>query len=221
VKKLAYPYNRSVFLADLHVLLPRLSNQEQLRVLKAVSGQRTLSMQLRVTEDSNIAELADYWGRGRRSKDVRPLLESLAKIKGGATIDVAHLLPSFARMRIYTYPRPVPPGETPLQNSHWTAFNFFSAIADDRFSKVEEALAELKENYYPIFRNPALGDLVVFSDQVDPMFHVAVYVADDVVFTKNSTAVSLPWMYMRLDEMKDFYARLLPVQVSYFRHKSL
>lgn len=221
VKKLAYPYSKSVFLADLHVLLPRLSKQEQVRVLKAVSGQRTLSMQLKVNEDDNLAELAEYWGRGRRSKDVRPLLESLAKVKGGGTIDVAHLLPSFARMRIYTYPRPATQDEGYLQNCHWTAFNFFSATPDDRFTRLEDALAELKANYYPIYRNPALGDLVVFSDQADPMFHVAVYVADDVLFTKNGNTFSLPWMYMRMEQMKDFYARPLPVQVSYFRHKTL
>ena len=221
VNKLVYPYKQSVFLADLHVLLPRLSKQEQLRVLKAVSGQQTLSVQLHVNENDNIAELAEYWGRGRRLKDVRPLLESLAKIKGGGTIDVAHLLPSFARTRLYTYPRPATGEERVLENCYWTAFNFFSTTPDERFSQREEALSELKAHYYPIYRNPAVGDLVVFSDQADPLFHVAVYVADDVVFTKNGTTASLPWMYMRLDQMEDFYARPLPVQVSYFRHKTM
>jgi hypothetical protein len=62
---------------------------------------------------------------------------------------------------------------------------------------------------------------VVFSDQADPMFHVAVYIADDILFTKNGTTFSLPWRYMRMEQMTEFYARPLPVQVSYFRHKSL
>jgi hypothetical protein len=62
---------------------------------------------------------------------------------------------------------------------------------------------------------------VVFSDQADPMFHVAVYVANDILFTKNGNSYSLPWMYMGMEELKDFYARPLPVKISYFRHNSL
>lgn len=221
IKKLAYRYKNSVFLADTHVLLPRLSKQEQVRVLKSASRQRTYSLRLRVTAEDNIAELADYWGHGRRSKDVRPLLESLARVPGGGTIDVAHLLPPFARMRLYTYPRPSADGTSLKYNSYWTAFNFYAATPDDRFTNLEDALRELKENYYPIYRNPSLGDLVVFSDDADPMFHVAVYVADDFLFTKNGTSFYLPWMYMRLDQMEEFYARPLPIRVSYYRHKDL
>jgi hypothetical protein len=205
----------------MHVLLTKLSKDQQMRVLKAVSGQRTLSLTLHVDKDDNIAELTEYWGRGRRSKDVRPLLESLAKIKGGGAIDIAHLLPGFARSRLYTYPTPSTSEGSRLQNCHWTAFNFFSQMPDDRFTNLEDSLEELRENYYPIYRNPALGDLVVFSDAADPMFHVAVYIADDIVFTKNGTTFSLPWMYMRLDQMEEFYARPLTVKVSYYRHKSL
>lgn len=220
IEKLLYRRNGSIFLADLHVLMPKLAKDEQTRVLKAISGQRTLSVRLRVGPDDNIAELAEYWGRGRRSKDLRPILESLAKVDG--TIDVAHLLPAFARMRLYTYPTPSITNNVGLiQNCHWTAFNFFSTTPEDKFTNLEDALKELKDNYYPIYRNPALGDLVIYSDAADPMFHVAVYVADDIVFTKNGNQFSSPWMYMQLDQMKDFYARPLPVEVKYFRHKML
>jgi hypothetical protein len=179
-------------------------------------------VRLRVTADDNLSELVEYWGKGRRSKDVRPILESLAKVPGGGTIDVAHLLPAFARTRLYTYATPtLTESDGRLQNCHWTALNFFSHEPDDRFTDVDFSIEEIRKNYHPVYNNPQLGDLVVFGDQADPMFHVAVHVADDILFTKNGNSFSLPWMYMRLEQLKDFYARPLPVEVKYFRHKDL
>jgi hypothetical protein len=222
VKKLLYRHNDSIFLADTHVLLPRLPKVEQTRLLKALSGQRTLALRLRVTADDNITELVEYWGRGRRSKDVRPILESLAKVPGGGTIDVAHLLPQFARTRLYTYATPTKKSsDAMIHNCLWTSLNFFGTAPEDRFTDLKAALEEIETNYYPIYRNPKLGDLVVFSDQADPLFHAAIYVADDILYTKNGNSFSLPWMYMRLEQLKDFYARPLPVRISYYRHNDL
>jgi hypothetical protein len=221
-EKLLYRQNKSIFLADAPQLMARLPEPEQTRLLKALSGQRTLVVRLRVTADDDLSELVEYWGHGRRSKDVRPVLESLAKVPGGGIIDVSHLLPAFARTRLYTYATPtLTQSGGALQNCHWTALNFFAREPDDRFTDVDFSLEEIRQNYHPVYNNPRLGDLVVFGDKADPMFHVAVYVADDILFTKNGNSFSLPWMYMRLEQLKDFYARPFPVEVKYFRQKDL
>ena len=63
-------------------------------------------VQLRVKPQTDVEALATYWGQGRRSKDVRPLLQSLVRVPGGATIDIVHLLPPLPRALLYTYPLP-------------------------------------------------------------------------------------------------------------------
>jgi hypothetical protein len=222
VDRLLYRHKGSLFLSDIDSLLPRLKPHEQTRLLKAVSGQRTMVVRLRVGPEDDLPELVDYWGRGKRAKDIRPILESLGKAPGGGTIDVAHLLPQFARMRIYTYAVPCYQDEPCLrQNCHWTAMNFFSREPDDRYSEVKEALAEIRANYHPVFRNFKLGDVVIFADETGAVFHSAVHIADDVLFTKNGSNFSLPWMYMRLEQMKEFYPRTTQVHVSYYRHRSM
>jgi hypothetical protein len=220
LEKVHYRHGQSVFLADVAAIGQKLSPREQARFLKAAAGERTLIMKLRVGPEDNIDELMEYWGRGRRSKDVRPILESLARVSGGDTIDVAHLLPGFARLRLYTYPTPAS-GDAAKWHCHWTAMNFFSTTPDDRFADVNAAIEELKVNYYPIYRNPALGDVVIFLDQAGDLFHSAVYIADDVVFTKNGASFSRPWIYMRIEQMKEYYPQLSKVQVAYFRHKEM
>jgi hypothetical protein len=222
VEKLVYQHGKLVFLADIQPLMERIERREQSRLLKALAGEHTLAVRLRVTANDNIAELVEYWGRGRRAKDVRPILESLSKVPGGGSIDVAHLLPAFARMRLYTYPRPATPDDDAWGwHCHWTAMNFFSAAPDQGYSSLEAVVSDLKAKCHPIYRNPALGDLVIFSDKDGEMFHSAVYVADDIVFTKNGPSFSRPWMYMRMDQMKDFYPRPVPVEVHFYRWNEL
>ena len=36
-------------------------------------------------------------------------------------------------------------------------------------------------------------------------FHSCVYIADDIVFTKNGRNVLSPWIFMKLDEVKKIY----------------
>ena len=223
VKKLSYRHGNSVFFADLSLVLRDMSNREQkARLVKALARQKTMLIDLRVTADSNIDALVNYWGRGRRAKDVRPVLESLAQVPGGGRIDVAHLMPGFARRRLYTYPTPKPNDGPPyLHDCGWSALNFFADQPEDRFGDPAVQSEELRMHYYRIHSNPALGDVVVFSDQGGQLFHMAVYVADDILFTKNGPSFSQPWMFIHMDEMKDFYPRPGPIEIHYFRHEDL
>ena len=39
------------------------------------------------------------------------------------------------------------------------------------------------------------------------LFHVAVYLADGLTFTKNGTSPVAPWTIMSVDQLKQFYRR--------------
>jgi hypothetical protein len=99
--------------------------------------------------------------------------------------------------------------------------NFFCEKPDDRFFDVEEVRRTLETEYYPIQDEPLLGDVITLSKSGGAMVHAAVYIADDVVFTKNGDHFSQPWLLMKLDDMAARYASDPPLLMRVHRLKRL
>jgi hypothetical protein len=208
VEPLLYREGDYLHFADVELVRAEIQNPDELRRLaKGLLRQPTVIVKLTVGDASSVGALADYWGRGGRRTDVRPLLESVAGAGPDGSIDIAHLLPVLARDYLYRYPRltaadfdrPV------LANCLWTALNFFEPHPDDRFLDVNTALSTLKQDYYVVEDEFELGDIVAFLDADGNIFHAAVYVADDLVFSKNGTSPMAPWTIMSLDDLKGYY----------------
>ncbi|HEY6167267.1 MAG TPA: hypothetical protein VI454_04450, partial [Verrucomicrobiae bacterium] len=225
VKRLLYRQGKYWMFADLYSLLGTLHSEAEKQALaKVVSRQWTYLVRLRVTPEADLDELTAYWSAGGRSKDVRPLLESLRRLPQGASLDISHLLTQFARRRIYTFPAPTADALERRQDCHWTAYNFFSQVPDDRFSDPEVLKKVFAGEYEKVSGQPRMGDLVVLMNPQGQMLHSAVYVADDLVFCKNGAHFSHPWMLMKLPDMLDYYLALYQpdhaVLTGYFRRKS-
>lgn len=220
IKRLLVPRGNSLCFSDLLALLPELpSPEEKLRFIKTLSRTSTVLAKLHVPPDADIDALVNYWGRGGRAKDLRPLLESLARVPGGATIDVAHLLPPLARKLLYTYPYPTHDPEAARPNCFWTAMNFFNEQPDDRFTEFAFTEQTLLTDYYPYEGDPTFGDVLLFSVQDGGIFHAATYIADGIVLTKNGKHFSYPWILMKLDDLLAFYPFEKPVEVTGYRSK--
>jgi hypothetical protein len=221
IEPLLYRHGRYLFFADLRSIeewLPSL--EERALLIKALSRDATFLARLKLNRDSDIEALVNYWGRGGRAKDVRPILESLASIAGGESINIAQLLPPFARVRLYTYPVPSEKASASEHDCHWTSLNFFAEEPEERFGEPAAVARTLEDDYYRVYGNLQLGDLVFYSDAVSAV-HSAVYLADDILFTKNGNTSSRPWMLVKLEDMQDFYPALKPLEVRYYRRKDL
>jgi hypothetical protein len=219
---LFYEKGEYKFFADLPLVFPQIpQTDDRVLLLQTLMEQTTFLARLRVKENSSIDDLENYWGRGGRTKDIGPLLQSLSRIPGGQTIDVVHLLPAFARRRIYTFPRPTSAANAVAYDCHWTTLNFFSDQPDDRFLDKKLVKETLKTDYYPIYGNPLLGDLVLLVSGSNSIIHTAVYVADNFVFTKNGSRYTSPWIFMRIEDVKAYYPEEENVTVSYARRKDL
>ncbi|MCO6457781.1 MAG: hypothetical protein J5I93_20950 [Pirellulaceae bacterium] len=221
IEPLVYRHGPFLFFADLPLVLPRIrESAERTLLLKALAGEVTMLMRLRVGPWSDIERLVSYWSHGGRNKDFRPILESLARCAGGESLDVVHLLPPFARRLLYTYPRPPRgPGDT-LKDCHWTSLNFFNELPDNRFLDLEFVVRTIEQDYYRIYHGAAFGDLVIFCTPHGEVFHSAIHVADEVAFTKQGATTSRPWMLMRIEHLRYFYARSEPVEIRYYRRRS-
>ncbi len=207
-------------LARAHVKDPA----ELRRLAKTLLRQPTMLVRLSVRDGSEVPGLSEYWGRGGRRTDLRPLLESIAGAGPERSIDIVHLLPSFARNHLYRYPKLTAADlDRPLLvNCLWSALNFFNVEPDERFLDVKVSLETLRRDYFVVESNFQLGDIIAFLDEDGDLFHVAVYVADDLVFTKNGVSPVSPWVLMPLDRLRAYYrSRSTSPRLIYHRPNTL
>lgn len=220
VRQLVYIRAGNAAFSDLEVVLPLVPDPAvRIRLIKTLSRKSALLGQLRLEANEDTDAIARYWGQGRRSKDISVLLESIAARPGGGSLDIVHLLPPFARLFLYTFPTP---SIDPLANArdcHWTSFNFYANQPDDRFASLEFVKQILDRDYYPVSGAPAFGDIIMLVQHGNQGVHSCVHVADDVVFTKNGSAFSVPWTLAKLDQVVAFYSFAEPVEVLRFRRK--
>jgi hypothetical protein len=223
VKQLCYPHGKLQFFADLPLVLRKLQTyDDKRRLAKAISRRSTLLLKLKVDSDSNIDELLKYWAKAGTERDLRPMLESLIKVPGGARISLVNLMPPGPSSRLYSFAFP---SMEPLEhdNCHWTSFNFFKDPPDNSFTNATTVRKTLETEYYPVFTDPRYGDLVFLSKPNGEIIHSSVYVADNIVYTKNGGHYLSPWILMRIPDMVDAFSAMYPpdvqLKVTYYRNK--
>jgi len=220
LKGLLYPRADLMLLSDHSTVLSELpEKEERVRLLKVCFRRSAVFPRLRVAADSDLKALTSYWSKGGREMVVGPLLRSLPPAAGGITVDIALLLPPFARERLYTYPLPGPETKGLSRDCHWTALNFFNAPPDDRYSHPDQVRSAIENDYYPVPGSPTFGDLVLFSEPRGNLLHSAVYVADDILFTKNGPHFTSPWMLQTQAEVLAAFPTYGKLDVGYFRAK--
>ena len=220
VKRMIYRRGQSALFSDHDIVLAHVaSSAERLRLITTLARQSTLLVKLRVTPTSDIPLLTRYWSHGGRAKDIGPLLDSISHDPRGITIDILHLLPRFARARLFTYPQPSDhPGDI-NHDCYWTSLNFLNDPPDERFVDAAQVKAALEQDYAPVTGQPALGDVLVLVRPNGEVVHACVYIADDIVFTKNGASKVMPWVLMRLSDVIAFYPEDPPLIVRNFRRK--
>jgi len=208
VEPLIYRSGDYLYFGDIDLVRASLPDDDEVRRLsKTLLRQSTLMVKLSIGDAAEVPGLAEYWGRGGRRTDIRPLLESLAAASAGSSIDIIHLLPTFARNHLYRYPK-VTTGDLQrplLANCLWTSLNFFNIEPDDRFLDVDYSFETLKRDHRVVTERFALGDIITLEDQEGVVFHAAVYIADELVLTKNGTSPVAPWAIMSVDDLKGYY----------------
>ena len=68
--------------------------------------------------------------------------------------------------------------------------------------------AAIEAEYSPVSEKLAdadFGDVIFLQNESGALVHSAVYIADDIVFTKNGSGLNQPWIYMKMEDMLPFY----------------
>jgi hypothetical protein len=221
-----YFYRRGEWEAfsDISAVLPEIPEAEdRAKMFRALASQAALNVRLRVRPDSDLPALIEYWGRGHRERDIGPLLESLAKVPGGDTVGVSQLLPAFARARLNTFPPRVnlDGSVRGVFDCHWTSLNFWNAMPENRFTEPPIAAHEFETAYREVERPTQFGDVILLTNAAGQGIHSAVYIAGDVVFTKNGVSIAAPWIFMRLGDVVTYYEMDGAVKQVTYRRRDL
>jgi hypothetical protein len=208
-------------MADYDLLLRKIPTVERrVAMARALSRQHAVFAGISIKPDTDIDKVMGYWGLipNVRFTDVRPLLESLKALPEGGNLSLFYLLPKFARDRLYTYPLPPKPGD-PLQDCHWTTFNFSNETPDNRFNDPTFAIQYINQNYYQVAAPSLYGDVLLLMNDRNEIKHSALFLADDLVFTKNGDNYRQPWMIMHIPDLLATYPATPPMHAIYIRTK--
>ncbi len=209
----------SIF-ADLPYFQITASPEEFNTLVRQISRVPAVLVRLELNDHSNLQRLKKYWLSPQKSLDAEPLIRSLARVPGGATLNVETLLPPFPQLLLYSYPqsrKDFPPNA----NCVWSSMNFFNAHPDNRF--VDERFTDqvLRSQYHVVSKADALGDIIMLctpeTDGSVRMIHMCVHIVDDVVFTKNGGNNFQPWLLMRLADVQALFPGESRMQTIVFR----
>lgn len=144
----------------------------------------------------------DYWGYPNRQNEIEPLLTAVATEPDG--ISIISFLPVFARTHLYTYIPLAQFNDGLKRDCHWASFNFFNDPPDNRFAVTGNMSSIVPVEYGSVKSPTRLGDVILFFNG-DTLIHSCVYIADDVVFTKNGAGVGVPFIIEKLDDVVSYY----------------
>ncbi|MDB6109421.1 MAG: hypothetical protein JWR69_1171 [Pedosphaera sp.] len=220
LRKLLYARGNDQCFSDYELLLRRVPTEpERLRLVKALSRQSAVLPRLRIRPDTDVDKVLGYWDRGLQVKNIRPLLESVKRLQHGGSVSLLYLLPPFVRERLYTFPSPSKPGD-PAMDCHWSTMNFFNETPDDRFANPSYTAPYITTNYYQVAKPTLYGDIILLLDKNDNAIHSGVYLADDIIFTKNGNNYSQPWKLMRTKDLLGMYAGAAVPRMAVYRNKN-
>ncbi len=206
-KQLIWSDGPQHYFSDPSLLMSQCQNPTQhLAIMKLMTRTQAVVAHLEISAETDITALQAYWRAGRIRTDVEPLLASLQPTEPGTTsrMDLVHLLPPFVRKLLYAYPDLNQGISGRFPDCHWTSLNFLEPAIKDYYIDTNAASKELLANYTRVTDHLRLGDIILFRNG-DQGLHSCVYVADDLVFTKNGSNLVHPWVLSELSDVVDTY----------------
>lgn len=222
IEKTVYKRGKNLVFGDTPLVL-RLAqtDEERLVIRKALSRTPALAVKLVIHTDTDINKLVEYWSGKRRTRDIAPFLESVVLNPRVDRLDLIHILPPTIRKILYTYPGQSFSRTGYLPDCHWSSLNFRNYETLDRLADPMYATSYVLENYTRISGGAyRYGDVLFLMDgKSGNAIHSCVYLADDIVFTKNGRSPMQPWILSKLDDVVSYYGMYYDTQVDCYRRK--
>jgi hypothetical protein len=219
VRKRSWKDGKLVKFSDVsHLIGLAAENTEIQSVMKHMTRTESLLLELELSYDEDIEKLQRYWKPEKDHTDAGSLLTSLVPKKPGmkATVGISHLLPPPVRQLLYAYPELSRGTIGRFPDCHWTSLNFFEKTIKDYYIDTTIAGRELSTNYTVVKDELTFGDILLFKNGADGV-HSCVYIADDVVFSKNGSNVAHPWVLCEIKDLVDVYHDIPDLSIDVLR----
>lgn len=219
IAKLAYPTpsGHGYFLSDLPYLLTRAeSREEETLLLNALNRVPALMVRLNLSDTDDMEEVADYWSSGFKNKQVLPLFESVQKNHAVSRLDIGHLLPPTARRNLNRFPEQSDGVGGRYPDWFWSCYNFFRFAPKDVYAETKEYEELMASSFFPAPAPYTFGDMLLLNSK-GRVIHGCIYIADDIVYTKNGPGILSPFILMRLKDVVAYHDLVGDVTLSQFR----
>jgi hypothetical protein len=218
VKKMTYWRGEMLCFSDVSAVIGMAKSEEEGRKdFKAMSRTRSLVLRLHMGAHSDFHQVTQYWDGNKRNEEIGPMLLSEMETEGTKRLDCIHLLPPLPRRYLYCYPSDeflVPP------DCHWTSLNFFNSAPVEYQPDVHRFAMYLQKDYVPVESPYTFGDVLVYYTPAGEALHSCVYIADDIVYTKNGQTSAAPWLLMKMRDVERFYSYEQHLTLRGYRLKS-
>ena len=217
-RRLLWRRGAALVFSDIQALLSLSRDPDEVRnVFRAVTRVRSLIVELRLPVREDAKVFLDYWSSGQTDAPRLAFLNGIVHRRAPQTVDITHFLPTLMRQRAYTFPEIGLGLKGRFPDCHWTSLNFFNIVPRDYFLDTRLAAAYLMENYAAVDASAyRFGDVLCFLDGGEGL-HTCVYVADDIVLTKNGDSILAPWVLMQIKDVDSIYRRSPSTRVQGYR----
>ncbi len=224
VGRLVYPLGDELAFSDTPFILGQLENEgAERRFIRAMTRSRALSIKMKLGGATDQEEMMAYWSLDYGYEKSIPMLRSVLQAESTDYLDIAHLLPPVPRKHLFTFPA-VPSGQSGrYPDSFWVVFNFFRFEPEEVPAELS-AIQDLLESTHRqlVEGEPRFGDAVVLRNGVTGKLQQgAVFIADDIVYTKFGPSIFRPFVMVRIGDLLRRWDRGSPPAVEYWRPESV
>lgn len=160
-----------------------------------------------------------YWFANQPESPRMTFIKAISKENDiNDSVDILHFLPVLIREKAYTFPSLKDGMKGRLPDCHWTSLNFFNLTAKDYYRNTSLAAIQLTQSYDPVQAPYQFGDVLCYIDKGEGL-HTCVYIADEIVLTKNGENILAPWVLLYIKDVSKIYKRSPTTLIQGYRLK--
>ncbi len=221
VRKLVYRRGDILCFSDVAAILSMADSAKEVHeFMKTMTRTRSLVLQLNVKSHTDFERAVSYWSSGERNEEIASIILPAVKTEGMERLDCVHLLPPLARRYLYTYPSEELAISANMPDCTWTALNFFSSTPLNYHADDNMFLTRINEDYDKVDPPYAFGDVLMYFAPEGNAIHSCVYIADDIVYTKNGQNRASPWILSKMTDVRRLYTQEPAITIQGYRLKS-
>ncbi len=220
-RQLVWHRGEAMVFSDISALLGLVESKLEIdSTIRAVTRNRTLLVSQKFPlKGVSRGDFLKYWFSGQAESPRMTFIKAIAnETTISDSVDIIHFFPVLMRERAYTFPSIRDAAKGRMPDCHWTSLNFFNLTPRDFYRNTKLASIQLVESYEAVSPPYRFGDVLCYMENGNGL-HTCVYIADDIVLTKNGENILSPWVLLYVSDVSKIYKRSPTTTIQGYRLK--